>query len=1253
MKGKYGYFALAFFIGGFFVVGAAPAQATDKFFNFGGSNATQNGTESNPYTTTAQFDANISAGDRAYVTGTLTTAWTITKIGTSSAPVTIARWSGQPTLTVSSSSGSGIAFNGAQYVNMSDVSTTSSSAYGMYILNSSNITLSTITATSTAGSGLFISNGDNLTMSSITVSSSLGTGIVITEGSINGTLSSSTISNTGTNAYGVFIGKEFASTTGANTGWVFDGLTISNVGSAAFDCSASSNNLTLKNSTISGGTGTNGHGINITQCDTVTLTNNTTSSNAKNGVNITTVNGITITGSTSHTNTQHGFSLSGITTGTLSSNTAYSNTQNGISMSSSTSTNVTISGNTTYSNTQNGIVATAAGTGLIVNGNKSYNHTSSSQSSGFGYSIASTAPTVTNNISYGNRVGILIAGNSSSVANPVIRNNTVYNSSSVALTFVESGQNTITGVTQQNNTFTTGTNGAIFSYGGGDGPTWTTSDYNNFQLVGSSAVMITGSSTLAQWQTLTSQDANSLSADPVFTSTTSGSEDFRLQNTSTLIDAGHPTVTSPTTDYGGTARPYGASGRLDIGAWENITFLVSTNVSMSGVAAYDTTNGHVVTLTITDNTNSTGTKYGVTTDGGTTWLNGSGTTSSTPTYSTSKTWTRTGLTGATAYSHQVRIVGSSERTYLALLTAVSVTTAPAAPSGLTLTAPSTTTLGVSWTAPSGTITSYTVSYGTTSSADSTTATGITGTSTTLSSLSAGTIYYVKVRAHNATGAGPYTSTTTRATPPETLTPPKATEGTLWPTKATVTWPAVTGAASYRISYGTNTSGDNIGTVNVDTSGKITARFAASGVSTLLTGLMPSTTYYWKVAALTSDGVGAYSSVSSFTTPAAVLGLVVTPDRIANSNVRVLDAAGKQITSFFAYGTFHVKVKAITADLNGDGTLEIITTTQNPGATAHIRIFDSSGNFKANLYPFGTTLKGGADIATGDFDADGVSELAVIPLGDTATSNLRVYDYGSSLTTAPSVLAWRFAFDTGFRKGARVYAGDVNGDRKSDLVVVPRNTHPNVQVFTYNATTKKLDSLGYVFPYGKALPSSAHLALGDVDGNGTEDLIMVPYAGNANIQVYGYSAAENQSGVRRAFQRLAWTTGFSAATRGGFEVAAGDMDGNGKAEIVLAPQKGLAGQIQTFSYSSGTLSLLETMSPYGSSYRGGVHIAMFDIDQDQKAELMMSSADGYSANTRIYSYGSRLEQNITTLGWNLDQWFYAFASTSRIGAQLFK
>ncbi|MBI4930074.1 MAG: T9SS type A sorting domain-containing protein [Bacteroidetes bacterium] len=65
---------------------------------------------------------------------------------------------------------------------------------------------------------------------------------------------------------------------------------------------------------------------------------------------------------------------------------------------------------------------------------------------------------------------------------------------------------------------------------------------------------------LANWQPGVSQDAQSISADPLFYSTTSGVPDLHIQSGSPAIDAG--TAVSTTTDFDGVTR----SGAADIGA---------------------------------------------------------------------------------------------------------------------------------------------------------------------------------------------------------------------------------------------------------------------------------------------------------------------------------------------------------------------------------------------------------------------------------------------------------------------------------------------------------------------------------------------------------------------------------------------------------------------------------------------------------------------------------------------------------------
>jgi hypothetical protein len=76
------------------------------------------------------------------------------------------------------------------------------------------------------------------------------------------------------------------------------------------------------------------------------------------------------------------------------------------------------------------------------------------------------------------------------------------------------------------------------------------------------------------------------------------------------------------------------------------------------------------------------------------------------------------------------------------------TTAPAAPNGLTTTGVTSSSVSLSWTAPSGTVSSYNVYQ------NGTRATSVTGTSATIPGLAASTTYTFSVSAVNSAGEGP-------------------------------------------------------------------------------------------------------------------------------------------------------------------------------------------------------------------------------------------------------------------------------------------------------------------------------------------------------------------------------------------------------------------------------------------------------------------------------------------------------------------
>ena len=142
--------------------------------------------------------------------------------------------------------------------------------------------------------------------------------------------------------------------------------------------------------------------------------------------------------------------------------------------------------------------------------------------------------------------------------------------------------------------------------------------------------------------------------------------------------------------------------------------------------------------------------------------------------------------------------------------------------------------------------------------------GTTGTSLTTSPLVNATQYYWRVNATNAAGTSAWSSIWSFTTPAAAPLPPSppvlsspadaSTTGSLTPTLA---WSAAAGASSYTVQVSlSNAFGTTV--VNQGT----------TGTSLTTSPLVNATQYYWRVNATNAAGTSAWSSIWSFTTPAA-------------------------------------------------------------------------------------------------------------------------------------------------------------------------------------------------------------------------------------------------------------------------------------------------------------------------------------------------------------------------------------------------
>ena len=304
-----------------------------------------------------------------------------------------------------------------------------------------------------------------------------------------------------------------------------------------------------------------------------------------------------------------------------------------------------------------------------------------------------------------------------------------------------------------------------------------------------------------------------------------------------------------------------------------------------------------------------------------------------------------------------------------------------------------------------------------------------------------------------------------------------------------------------------------------------------------------------------------------------------------SVVRVYNADGTDRFSLTPYGSdFTGGARVAVGDLTGDGVPDVVTAP-GPGGGPLVRAFDGRGGEPLwSLLAFEPEFHGGCSVSAGDIDQDGFADVVISPdvLGG---PRVRVVSGVDGATT----LADFFGIDdVNFRGGARTAVGDFNFDGTPDLAVVAgQGGGPRTAVFDGRrlaGTAAPGRLLGDFFVFEPTVRDGVNVAAGDVNGDGFDDLVVAggPGGGPRVMALNGRNlSAGNTGGVLANF--------FAAdpALRGGVRVAVGDVNGDGQGEILTGSGPGGPPALRAFGPDGTPFGRVDAFDP---GFLGGVFVA---------------------------------------------------------------
>ncbi|WP_439504316.1 beta strand repeat-containing protein, partial [Sediminibacterium sp.] len=361
----------------------------------------------------------------------------------------------------------------------------------------------------------------------------------------------------------------------------------------------------------------------------------------------------------------------------------------------------------------------------------------------------------------------------------------------------------------------------------------------------------------------------------------------------------------------------------------------------------------------------------------------------------------------------------------------------------------------------------------------------------------------------------------------------------------------------------------------------------AATSTSLTVAVPSGATYAPITVLnTGTSLAAYS-LRNFTP-------IYSP---AKTNITAADFQAK-----FDFSTESTPISVAIGDLDGDGKPDLAVANYNSNTVSVLRNTSTSGSISsasfADKVDF-STRTGPISVAIGDLDGDGKPDLAV---SNGSSNNVSVF---RNTATSGSINTSSFAAKVDFTTGTNpqsIAIGDLDGDGKPDLTVANWSSN-TFSIFRNTATSGSISTSSFAAKVDFTTGTNPQsVAIGDLDGDGKPDLA-VANGGSNSVSVFRNTATIGSIVSGSFSAKVDLTTGANPRS-----IAIGDLDGDGKSDLAIAIQSSNAVSVFRNTATSGSIgSGSFAASVFFQATNGPFSIAIGDLDADGKSDLLFSNS----------------------------------------------